>query len=213
MGGSVSQIGKMYNQISNDDKNQIAGGLAGAKGAKDYTKSINQGLDWDQNAFNNATRNLNPYVQAGQSAIPQYQQFASQMADPSQYVNSILSKWKMSPQAQMQLQEGTKAANQGAAASGMLGSGAFQKELMKYGQDITNADQNQYLNQVTGVGNEYEQMMHNLMSGGLSAGQSIMSGTNQMADEISKMFQQQGMGNLTKDIGKGNAASGISNLL
>ena len=55
-------------------------------------------------------------------------------------------KYQQSPYYNFLLEEGTKARERGASAGGMLGSGAEQKALTKYGEDLASMDYDAWLN-------------------------------------------------------------------
>lgn len=138
-------------------------------GAPDMSGIINQGRQALGQQYDQGLGYLNPYMQAGQNAMGGYQNFLNQYGDPTHMYNDIMSHYSMSPGAQFQMQQGTQAANAAAAANGMLGSGAEQKALMQYGQGIANQDQQQYLNNILGMGNTYLNGMGNLMGQGFGA--------------------------------------------
>jgi hypothetical protein len=113
--------------------------------------------------------NLSPYMQAGNGAIGTYQNALNQMQDPTKFMNNIMGQYQQSPWAKFQTQQGINAANNAGSASGMLGSGAEQKELADYAQNISSRDMQQYFNNAMGINNQYLGGYGHLMDNGLNA--------------------------------------------
>lgn len=122
---------------------------------RDEQDSLRQAMAAQREQEARAEQSISPYEQAGRQALGQEQQFLGGMADPQAYINKILGGYKQSPGAQFETQQGIQAANRGAAASGMLGSGAEQKALTEFGQQVSSRDMQNYLNNILGVGREY----------------------------------------------------------
>lgn len=98
---------------------------------------------------------LDPWTKAGGGALQDWQQALSQMKDPNAYINSLMANYSQSPWAKTQTAAGMKASDAAAAASGMLGSGAQATQLQQQGQQISQADQQQYLSNLLGVHGQY----------------------------------------------------------
>ena len=79
---------------------------------------------------------LNPYIRQGMNPIPLYNQWAS--------------SYQMSPEAQAQITQGIKGANNASAASGMLGSGAEQTAASNLSQSVRSGDFQDYMNRLFG---------------------------------------------------------------
>lgn len=116
-----------------------------------------------------ATGGLQPYQQAGTQALGQYQTALAGMSDPTQFIGNIMKSYSTSPEAQQQIQQSTQAANSAASASGMLGSGAEQKALQQNAQQLTAADQQQYLQNIMGAQGQYMGGLQELLGGGQQA--------------------------------------------
>lgn len=110
-----------------------------------------------------------PYISAGGTAISEYLPSIQRMADPQQFYSQMMKGYQTSPEAQLALEEGTRAATQGASAAGMLGSGEMLKGLQKYGQQLTAADEDQWLQNMLGI------------YGGYTGGLSEISGMGEQA--------------------------------
>jgi len=127
--------------------------------------SIASGTAGAQNALSGALSpqlaNLAPYLQAGQSGLSGLQNFLSSTPgfsfDPSQIQNT--------PEYQFQLQQGTQAVQQSAAASGSLLSGGTLKALDQYSQGLAStAYQQAYNNALTTYNTNYQNKASGLLN-------------------------------------------------
>jgi len=99
-----------------------------------------------QPQINKPTDYFNPYYQAGNKALQQYQDVTNRMLQhPEELENTIMQGYQMSPYAKYQTQQTTEAANRAAAAAGELGTPNEQAALARQIQGITSADEQQYL--------------------------------------------------------------------
>lgn len=126
------------------------------------------GRDDINSGYSNANAMMQPYLQQGQIGNQQLQNLMNRTqgqqtqldqygnpADwsyrqinqsPTQFYNNIMSSYTQSPDAQYAQQQAMRAANAGAAASGMLGSGAYFKGLQNNANDIAQRDRQQFFN-------------------------------------------------------------------
>lgn len=116
---------------------------------------------------------LGPWITGGENAYGNYQQAINNMQDPEAYYQSLMRGYTESPQAKQAIQQGIQAANAATAASGMQGSGAEQTALQKQGQDIVAADQQNWLNNMLGIANQYIAGQGGLQQEGLGAQESV----------------------------------------
>jgi hypothetical protein len=156
-----------------------AGGKAGAGAAQ------------AQQALAQQRNDLLPYTQAGYPTL-QAQQDLLGLNGPDAAA-AAMGNFQQSPGYQWQLQQGLRATDAGAAAKGMLRSGATLKAEQTYGQGLANQDFGQYYNRLMGISTLGE----NAAAGGAS--------TANIAGALA-----QGAGNTQASI-YGNAASGLSN--
>lgn len=90
---------------------------------------------------------MNPYIAAGQQAMPALQQQYSQLINnPSGMMNKIGSGFQQSPGYQFQVDQASGAANRAAAAGGMLGSPMQQQNISGTVNNMANQDYYNYLN-------------------------------------------------------------------
>jgi len=180
------------------------GGSALASGAQ--TGAAGSAINTQNQFYGQATANSSPYMQAGGAALnalgslyglPGYAQM-----DPAKLSNMLTSL----PGYQFQLQQGSKAIDQNAAARGMLASGATGQALEQYGQGLAGSYLNNYIG---GLGN-----LAQLGYGSTNALNALGSG---YADRIGSAQIYQGnakAGGFTSAAGGlGQALYGLPNLL
>ena len=163
MGQGGQDVRAMYgNAVNAGNTGYNQAMMSSNNGYNTATGSANAG-------YNNAQGYLNPYAQSGQNAMNQWgqatgglganvnsvgpmgqQQWQSAQMSPQQYYQNIMSGYQMSPQAQYAQQVATRAGNSAAAASGMIGSGAFVNGMQRNANQISQGDQQQYFNNVMG---------------------------------------------------------------
>lgn len=119
---------------------QILGGLGVNSAAKASRRQINRGMD-ENVAMSEAQRQeqlalQQPWMQAGQQALGDYGSF--RMRQPEPYQANTFGGVNMAedPGVQYRLNAGRQALDASAANAGNLFSGAQQKALMKYGQEL-----------------------------------------------------------------------------
>lgn len=191
----------------------IIGGLSNLFGGHAAGQDIQQGLNQILSMFNQGKQGLQPFLSGGQGAFQNLQSFLNNFKDPTKTYNDITKNWSMSPAAQLQLQQGIQAANQGAAASGMLGSTEEQKQLQNYGQQVTNADQQQYFNNIMGLNDFYSNGLNNMSQYGFNAGNSILNNSSSMANAIAQMYASKGQAAGTQAGGGGSILGGLSKVI
>ena len=115
----------------------------------------------------------NPFFQAGTGAIPGYQDWLSKMKDPSQFINSLMGQYQESPFAKFQQQQGIRAAQNLGSASGLTGSTPLQMQAQQNAQNISSQDQNQWLQNVLGINNQYGSGLNSLIGTGQNSANMI----------------------------------------
>lgn len=108
------------------------------------TMGFNNTKAFENNA-NQLNQFLSPYAGAGSWMYNQINQ------SPNDFYNKLMSGYSESPEAKYAQEQAMRAATQGASASGMLGSGAFQKGIMQNANDISQRDRQQYFNNIMGA--------------------------------------------------------------
>lgn len=168
----------------------------------------------------NANNNISNWANQFANPNPQYanmgqQQWNAAQQTPMDYYNSIMKNYTTSPQAQYALNQMNLSNQRAASASGMLGSGAFQKGIQANANNIMQNDMQQYFNNVQGANNmqmgyldnyqnqqnrmqdRYQQIMEYLSGLGLNAGQGMADSAigQGYANAGQDMAQSQGINN------------------
>lgn len=127
-----------------------------------------------------------PYIQAGQQALPGLQdQYSQLMQDPGALMNSLGSSYQQSPGFEAAMRNAMMASNHAAAAGGMAGSPAHQYDAMSNASDLASRDYGSWLDKVLGMygtGLQGQQGMYN----------SGQQASNSMADMIAQTLASQG---------------------
>jgi len=112
---------------------------------------------------------LEPYIGAGERQLGQYEEFLGQMQDPQAYLSQILEGYEQSPFAQQQVRQGTQAIRGPGAIGGMTGSGPEMAAIERQAQEIAQADQQRYLQNIFGIGQQFQSGASNIAGMGEQA--------------------------------------------
>lgn len=140
-GGGKDDAQKGYDQAQNYLNPYIGGG------AQDYNNARNRN--------NNMAGQLDQYGNPADYAWKQANQ------SPTDYYNNIMKGYTESPEAKYNQEMAMRASTQGGSASGMLGSGAFQREITNNANDISQRDRQQYFNNSMTSNNAQNQAIEN----------------------------------------------------
>lgn len=100
-------------------------------------------------------QHYDPYIQHGMSFYPELQrQYMQMMTSPGSVQQSLGSSYQASPGYQYQMDQAMNAGNMAAAAGGMTGSPAHQKQMMNTAANIANQDYYNYLGNQLGIMNQ-----------------------------------------------------------
>jgi hypothetical protein len=130
-------------------------------------KAIQQGIE-------TATNQLSPWTTAGKPALADQSDLLGLNGQDA--ANAAMAKFQSSPGYQFQLSQGLRATDAGAAASGMLRSGAALKAEQTFGQGLADSDFGSYWNR-----------LQQLSGSGLSAAGGIASAATGGAADIGKI--------------------------
>jgi hypothetical protein len=175
-----------------------------------YEDALKQAQEMQKQYLTQATGYVQPWQQAGLAALPQYQKGISAMEDPTAFYNKLMGGYTESPAAKLKLEEGIRASQAGASAAGMQGSGAQQKELMKYGQQVVGSDQQAWLDNLMRIYGGYLSGMGGLSFQGSQLGQQMGGWTYGTGQGLSGL--QQGIGGARAGQELASSA-GLTNLL
>lgn len=152
-----------------------------------------------------------PYINAGQNALGQLQgqyghllgnyqgiqdQYNQLMNDPNGVMSKIGAGYQKSPGFDWQMNQGMNAANNAAAAGGMLGSPQHQQQASTMAEGLANQDYYNYMNHALGLYNSGLQGNTNLYGAGLSGLQGLNSmgynASNEYGMDIGNSLMNQG---------------------
>lgn len=114
-----------------------------------------------------------PWLEAGQNAIPAYQNWLQSQQDPSGFINNLMGDYQESPYAHYLQQQSMNAGQNAASASGLMGSTPLMQQLQQNSSNIASGDINQWLQNVLGINTQYGQGQQNLMQGGQNAANAL----------------------------------------
>lgn len=158
---------------------QLLGGLFGDSG-KPYDKAMNQYQDWTSKGEAAQA----PYMQAGQNAIPDFQNWLKTQQDPSGFINHLMGQYQQSPYAQYLQQQSQRAGQNAASASGLMGSTPFAEQLQQNSANISSQDMQSWLKNVLGINTQYGAGQESLMKGGQGAANSLTDLYNQTGQRM-----------------------------
>jgi hypothetical protein len=102
-----------------------------------------------QKQFEQQRADLAPYREAGLAPLQAQGDLLGLHGQPA--ADAAMANFQQSPGYQWQLQQGLQATDAGAAAKGMLRSGATLKAEQTFGQGLANQDFTQYYNRLMGL--------------------------------------------------------------
>jgi hypothetical protein len=93
-----------------------------------------------------------PYMDAGKQSLATLMgQYGSLINDPNKIMNMLSSGYKQSPGYQFQMNQGMNAANNAAAAGGMIGTPSHQNQSASIASNLANQDFMNYLGSMMGL--------------------------------------------------------------
>lgn len=119
----------------------VVSSQASSRAAKKQRKAQGQGMDLQQQQYEQTRADQAPWRQAGEQALQQQQ---AQLGLGSGQAVDVTQ----TPGYQFRFDQGLKALDKSAAARGQLGGGGYKKALMDYGQGIGGAYFDRYFNQL-----------------------------------------------------------------
>ena len=168
------------------DSNMFGSGLGGFFGGLfgDSGKPYNKAMEEYQKYMQQAQQTQQPYLNAGQGAIGDYQKWLEGQKDPSKFINDQMGNYQESPWAKNMQQQSMNAGQNAASASGLMGSTPLMGALQQNAGTIASEDQNKWLQNVLGINTQYGQGQQNLMNGGQNAANSLTNMYNQMGNNM-----------------------------
>jgi hypothetical protein len=183
---------------------------AGQGTATGYQQAANGTLN---DVYQSEMGNISPYQQAGQQGVVS---LAQAMAPGGSLAGTFqaptMAQVQATPGYQFQLQQGTQAVEQNAAAAGLLGSGGTLKGLEQYGEGLaTTTYQQAYQNALTGYQTNFNNT-YNTLAGLAGLGMNANAQANQVGTNFGNMTSGNDMstGQFDANIGMQGAEAGAN---
>src|SRR6267142_2643773 len=167
----------------------IGGGLAGILGGLfgDSGAPYGDAMKQFRRYFDQSKGFQNPFYQAGQQGMGNYQNWLQGMQDPSKFMNNLMGQYQQSAGNKFlqdqAMRAGTNAASMGGLPNGAggagIGSTPFVQQQQQNATNIAQQGMNDWLQNVLGINSQYGAGQNQLMQGGQHAGD-IMSQLAQM---------------------------------
>ena len=126
----------------------VSGGL-GLLGSAGQASAARAAQQQAQQQFQQQRQDLAPYREAGLAPLKAQGDLLGLNGQPA--ADAAMANFQSSPGYQFQLDQGLRAVDSGAAASGMLRSGAALKAEQTFGQGLANTDFTNYYNRLMGL--------------------------------------------------------------
>lgn len=129
-----------------------------------------------------------PFLDAGRGAIDPFKQWGEQFKDPHKFMEDTMSKYTMSPNARFQMGQSERAAKNAASAGGLAGSTAHMREAGNMANDISSKDQQQFLQNILGIGNNYGQSLNSLLNMGMQGAGGTAGAFGGMGSNLANLY-------------------------
>jgi len=164
----------------------------------------NAAMDYYNNIPGMVKPYFDPYINAGQNAMPNYQNTVNNMmSDPTGFINSIMDTYYESPQYQFEKGQAITSADNAAALGGTLGTGAHQGQVADYVRQLSSEDQQRYLQNALGVQGTGLQGTQGIINQGYGASGALAGILGQ---------NQQDLGSLAYDRSQRQTSGGIEGI-
>lgn len=157
----------------------LLGGLFGNSG-KPYGRAMDQYQKW----LNEAKATQQPYLNAGATAIPEYQSWLKNMQNPSEFVNGLMQNYQESPYTRYLQQQAQNAGINSGSASGLTGSSALAQQMQQNAANIGQQGLDAWLQNVLGLNTMYGQGQQNLLGMGQGSANALSNMYNQMGENM-----------------------------
>ncbi len=146
----------------------ILGGIFNDSGAP-YDAAMEQYKKWAKKG----EEVQNPFYKAGLQGTDDFQKWLQGQADPSAFINHLMTNYQASPYSNYLQQQSIRAAQNAGSASGLTGSTPLMQQIQQNAGNIASGDMNQWLQHVLGINTQYGQGQQSLMQGGQNAANAL----------------------------------------
>lgn len=147
---------------------ELLGGLFGNTGAP-YGDAMKQYQDW----ANKSQQVQQPYLNAGQGAIGDYQKWLQGQKDPGAFLNNLQKQYQSSPYARYLQEQSQFAGENAASASGLTGSTPFMQQQQQNAGNIAQQGLSDWLQKALGINTKYGQGQNNLINSGQNSANAL----------------------------------------
>src|SRR3954467_13324532 len=146
---------------------QFLGGLGGLFGGLfgDSGSPYDAAMEQYQKYGNMAAGTQQPYLNAGNGAIPMYQEWLKGQKDPAKFMNDLQGQYKESPYTQFLQQQAMRAGQNAGSALGLTGSTPMMQQMQQNAGNIASGGMNDWLQNVLGINKQYGEGQQNMMQG------------------------------------------------
>ena len=201
----------MFNPYMMAAGGMVGGGLGNMFGFKNPSDAASPYMNQIQPTLE---KYMHPYTQAGEWALPQMQQqYAGLINDPTALMNKIGQGYQASPGYQYNVDQATKAANQAAAAGGMVGSPAEQQALAGQISGMVSQDYGDYLSRALGMYGQGLSGMQGIGQMGYGAASNLSESlANALASQAQLAYAGQNSENQNRGGSWGSLIGGLAGL-
>jgi len=127
----------------------VIGSNAASKAAKTQAAAAKAANDTEYAIYQQQREDFAPWRQAGLQGLTEYANFLG--LNGEEKAAAAIDRFRSSPGYEFGLTEGVRAIDRGAAASGLINSGARLRALQQYGADYADTKSGEYLNRLAAL--------------------------------------------------------------
>lgn len=165
----------------------MLGGLFGDSGApfEDASRELQKG----QRAVEGYQQ---PYMNAGQQAIPAFQNWLQPQSNPSMFINNLMNQYQASPYSQYLQNQGLRTAQNMGSASGLTGSTPLLQFAQQNAGNIASSGMNDWLSHVLGINTQYGAGQQGLIGSGQNAANALTNYNQGYSQDMANMAYGKG---------------------
>ena len=211
-GAGGSSGWSMPSWMSNAGNSGLLGSLGSIAGSMftNPTAPYNNAMQQYQQYAQMGQQAMSPYMQAGQGAIPGFQQWLQSMSNPTQFTNNLMNNYQESPNARYMQEQAIRSAQNAGSATGMVNSTPYTQQVQQNSANISQQDMGNWMQNVLGLNTQYGQGMSNMIGMGENAGNSLLDLYGNEANSMANM--QYGKGQ-AQNQQTGGLISGIAGVI
>lgn len=162
----------------------ILGGNASKKSSSQIAGAIQQGIGFQQGNYAQTQGNLQPFIGAGQSALPYLLAAYGLPGGNAGGIGQAYGAFQQTPGYQFPFQQGNLALNRQLASMGLINSGAALRDASQYNQGLAGQFWQNYLSGLGGLVGAGQQGASTLGQIGAGVGSSVAQGYGNLGGAI-----------------------------